>query len=111
MNLVTAEMTGALLQHFWDHPEADVRQAFYASLPRGGYDGTLRFRYRSGPARGNVRAKTGTVTSASALSGYVTSQAETPFAFVMMCNHYTIDTDRIRAVQDAIVDQLARYRR
>ena len=110
MNLVTAEMTSALLRYFWDHPEPDVRQAFYASLPRGGYDGTLRYRYRSGAARGNVRAKTGTVTSASALSGYVTSAAGTPFAFVLMCNHYTIDTNRIRAVQDAIVEQLARYR-
>ena len=111
MNLVTPEATAALLRFMWGHPEPDVRRAFYASLPVGGQDGTLRFRYRDGRARGNVRAKTGTVSHASALSGYVTSAGGTPFAFAMMCNHYLVDTDRIRAVQDAIVEGLARYRR
>ena len=111
MNLVTPEATVALLRFMWEHPDPDVRQAFYASLPVGGLDGTLRFRYAAGAARGNVRAKTGTVSHASALSGYVTSAAGTPFAFALMCNHHLIDTDRIRAVQDAVVEALARYRR
>lgn len=109
MNLVTPHMTVALLAYMWAHPEPDVRQAFSASLPVGGYDGTLRFRYATGAARGNIRAKTGTVSNASALSGYVTSAAGTPLAFAMMANHYTVDADRIRAVQDIIVELLARY--
>jgi D-alanyl-D-alanine carboxypeptidase len=37
---------------------------------------------RAAPARGNVRAKTGTLTNASALSGYVRDR----YAFVILQN-------------------------
>lgn len=111
MNLVNAEMTANLLRYMWNHPYATVRQAFYGSLPIGGIDGTLEDRFRYGPAHRNVRAKTGTLTSASTLSGYVTTQAGTPLLFVLMCNNYTQKTSVIRRTQDAIVQLLAGYRR
>jgi hypothetical protein len=34
--------------------------------------------------------------------------AETPFAFVILCNHHHTDSDNVRAAQDAIVNALAR---
>ena len=109
--MVTAEMTGALLRYMWHHPDTTVRAAFLTSLPIGGVDGTLSGRYADGQARENVRAKTGTLSSASALGGYVTTEAGTPLAFVLMCNHYTVPTSQVRAAQDQIVELLSRYRR
>ncbi|MFQ5569248.1 MAG: D-alanyl-D-alanine carboxypeptidase/D-alanyl-D-alanine-endopeptidase [Rhodothermales bacterium] len=109
MNLVTPEMTAALLTYLWHHPDQPTRDAFYESLPIGGHDGTLRFRFPSGPARGKVRAKTGTLSNVSSLSGYVLSSGGTPLAFVMMSNHYTVKTKLVRAAQDRVVDLLARY--
>lgn len=110
-NLVTAEMTMALLRYMWSHPDPATRAAFLASLPVGGIDGTLEYRFLNGPTQGAVRAKTGTLGGVSALSGYVPSAQDTPLAFVIMCTSHTVRASDARAVQDAIVDLLARYRR
>lgn len=108
-NLVTPEMTAALLRYMWNHPDEAVREAFYASLPIAGVDGSLRNRLRSGPAYRHVRAKTGTLGNVSSLSGYVRSARGTPLAFVMMTNHYTAGSQAVRNAQDAIATLLARY--
>lgn len=109
MNLVTANMTADLLNYMWNHPYATVRQAFYNSLPIGGIDGTLEDRFESGTGFRNVRAKTGTLTGASSLSGYVFSEAETPYVFVLMCNNYTVKTSEVRKTQDKIINLLSAY--
>lgn len=111
MNLVSPEMTMAVLTYMWDHPDSAVAEAFYQSLPVGGRDGTLDERFVSGPARGNVHAKTGTLTGVSSLSGYVRSRGNTPLAFVIMCNNHTVRSSDIRRIQDTIVDHLASYAR
>ncbi|MEM8486614.1 MAG: D-alanyl-D-alanine carboxypeptidase/D-alanyl-D-alanine-endopeptidase [Bacteroidota bacterium] len=110
MNLVTADMTANLLAYMWDHKDTRVQQAYYDSMPVGGVDGTLEDRFRRSPTYRNVRAKTGTLTGASALSGYVSSAAGTPLLFVIMCNNYTVKTSAVRRTQNALVTLLARYR-
>lgn len=109
MNLVTADMTANLLRYMWTHKDANVRNAFYNSLPIGGVDGTLEDRFRRGPAYRNVRAKTGTLTGASSLSGYVSTAGGTPLLFVLMCNNYTMKTSVVRRTQNAIVTLLSRH--
>lgn len=110
-NLVNPESIVKLLQYMWQHRNTDVSAAFYSSLPIGGRDGSLQYRFTSGPARGNVRAKTGTVSNVSALSGYLTTDDGTPVAFSIICNHYTIKTRSVRDVQDSIVNLLTRFSR
>ena len=108
-NLVRPTSLVKLLRHMWDHPDPGVRAAFYDSLPRGGRDGTLKYRFQgAAPARSNVRAKTGTLSNMSALSGYVTSGAGAPLAFSVFCNHHLADSDQVRSAQDVIVNALAR---
>jgi D-alanyl-D-alanine carboxypeptidase/D-alanyl-D-alanine-endopeptidase (penicillin-binding protein 4) len=84
-NLTTANATVALLQFMAKHREA---QAFTDSLPVAGVDGTLRSRLRNTAAAGNVRAKTGTLRWAHALSGYVTTAAGERLAFSIMLNRF-----------------------
>lgn len=110
-NLVTPEMTAALLQFMWTHPDEAARTAFYDSLPVAGVDGTLRHRMRQGPAHRNVRAKTGTLSNVSSLSGFVRGADDTPLAFVLMCNHYTTRTRAVRIAQDRVANVLARFSR
>jgi D-alanyl-D-alanine carboxypeptidase/D-alanyl-D-alanine-endopeptidase (penicillin-binding protein 4) len=84
-NLTTANATVALLQYMANHREA---QAFRDALPIAGVDGTLRRRLRNTAAAGNVRAKTGTLRWAHALSGYVTTAAGERLAFSFMLNRF-----------------------
>jgi len=111
MNLVTPAMTMALLRYMGHHPEASVQRAFVESMPIGGQDGTLQFRFQQGSARGKVRAKTGTLSNVSVLSGYVPSAEGSSLAFVLMGNHHTAKGKVVRAAQDRVVNLLAEYRR
>ncbi|MES3630928.1 MAG: D-alanyl-D-alanine carboxypeptidase/D-alanyl-D-alanine-endopeptidase [Longimonas sp.] len=111
-NLVSAEVLVQVLAYMHGHPDSEVRRAFFRSLPVGGRDGTLQFRFqRAAAARGNVRAKTGTFSNNSALAGYVTSFEGTPFAFAVLANNHVGSTRPLRTVQDQIVNILAQYPR
>ncbi|HET6569757.1 MAG TPA: D-alanyl-D-alanine carboxypeptidase/D-alanyl-D-alanine-endopeptidase [Rhodothermales bacterium] len=108
-DLVTPKSTVTLLSYLWNSRDRAIRDAYYDSLPIGGVDGTLDYRFRRGAARGNVHAKTGSLTGVSSLSGYVTTRGGTPLAFSIMVNHFTVETSTVRDAQDAIVELLARY--
>lgn len=108
-NLVQPQTMIRVLQHMWLHNDPDVSAAFYDSLPRGGEDGTLKYRFRGrSPARDNVQAKTGTLSNTSGLSGYVTSGSGAPIAFSVFSNHHLADGDQVRSAQDVIVNTIAR---
>jgi serine-type D-Ala-D-Ala carboxypeptidase/endopeptidase (penicillin-binding protein 4) len=81
--------------------------SFVGSLPLAGVSGTLHDRMRSGPAYRNARAKTGTLDSVSALSGYVTSANGHRIVFSILMNHRRINVLAAHAVQDRIVQTLA----
>ena len=85
-NLTTANATVALLQHMARHREAP---AFVDSLPVAGVDGTLGRRFKNTVAAGNVRAKTGTLKWAAAVSGYLTNAAGERLVFSIMLNRFT----------------------
>jgi D-alanyl-D-alanine carboxypeptidase/D-alanyl-D-alanine-endopeptidase (penicillin-binding protein 4) len=84
-DLVTADATVALLTYMRRHRYA---QAFRDALPIAGVDGTLRNRMKGTAAQNNLRAKTGTLSSVSSLSGYVTTAAGEQLVFSIMVNNY-----------------------
>ena len=81
---------------------------FWGSLPVAGVSGTLAGRMRHTLAQKNMHAKTGTLTVASNLSGYVTSRNGHWLVFSMLMNRKGwIDVAAAHAAQDAIGVALA----
>jgi len=79
--------------------------AFFSSLSVAGRDGTLAGRMRNGAARGNCRAKTGTLTGVTALSGYCTARSGDVYTFSILMNG--INATHGRAIQDRMVQLIA----
>lgn len=86
-NLTTAANTARLLQFMATHRE---HEAFMASLPVAGVDGSLKKRMKGTSAEGRVHAKTGTLRYASSLSGYVTTVGGEKLVFSLMLNRYPV---------------------
>jgi D-alanyl-D-alanine carboxypeptidase/D-alanyl-D-alanine-endopeptidase (penicillin-binding protein 4) len=105
-NLVTAETTAQLLVYMSRHRDAAV---FRDALPVAGIDGTLRNRMKNTVAMGNVRAKTGTLSSATSLSGYVLTAAGERLAFSLMINNPPRETDPRAGFTDTVATLLASF--
>jgi D-alanyl-D-alanine carboxypeptidase/D-alanyl-D-alanine-endopeptidase (penicillin-binding protein 4) len=105
-DLISANTTVQLLTFMSRHKYfAQFRDA----LPIAGVDGTLRTRMRGTPAEGNVRAKTGSLSSVASLSGYVTTAAGEHLVFSMMLNNYPDAAAVRRDSIDAIAILLASF--
>jgi len=105
-DMITADATVQLLTFMSKHRYADV---FRDSLPIAGVDGTLRNRLKGTPAANNLRAKTGSLSSAASLAGYVTTAAGEKLAFSIMVNNYPRDLDPRTACIDPIAVLLASF--
>ncbi|MDX6486164.1 MAG: hypothetical protein QOF43_1317 [Gaiellaceae bacterium] len=81
----------------------EVRLELLASLPVAGRTGTLVHRMRSGPATGVVRAKTGSTSNASALSGFVGDR----YIFSVLQNGNPVSLTWARIAQDRFAAVLA----
>jgi D-alanyl-D-alanine carboxypeptidase/D-alanyl-D-alanine-endopeptidase (penicillin-binding protein 4) len=100
-NRLTAAALIGMLVAAWRQPT--IRPAFVQSLAVAGVNGTLEDRMESPPARGAVRAKTGTTSESSALSGYV----GTRFAFAVVQNGRPVSHYWARRAQDRFAAALA----
>jgi D-alanyl-D-alanine carboxypeptidase/D-alanyl-D-alanine-endopeptidase (penicillin-binding protein 4) len=98
-NLVTASTIVRILQVLARNPAH--AEAFAATLPIAGKDGTIAGRLKATRGEGNVRAKTGTLGRVRALSGYLTTAAGERLVFSVIANHFLVPT----RVVDAAVDQ------
>ena len=101
LDRLTASALVAILRAAW--ADAALRPALLASLPVAGVNGTLEDRMRRGPARGNVFAKTGTTSDASALSGYVRGR----YVFAVLQNGRPLPYWWARVAQDRFAQVLA----
>jgi serine-type D-Ala-D-Ala carboxypeptidase/endopeptidase (penicillin-binding protein 4) len=102
-NRTSPHDVGKLLAGMLDH---DAGRAFEASLPVAGREGTVRHRMRGTAAQGRCRAKTGTLTGVSALSGYCEAGGRT-LVFSILMNG--VDVATARSIQDRMAAAIARY--
>jgi D-alanyl-D-alanine carboxypeptidase/D-alanyl-D-alanine-endopeptidase (penicillin-binding protein 4) len=82
---------------------------FRASLPIGGMDGTLRNRFKPGGLKGRVFAKTGSLTGASALSGYLLTARGETLVFSVLASDVPEDV-RATAIMDGALELIAASR-
>jgi serine-type D-Ala-D-Ala carboxypeptidase/endopeptidase (penicillin-binding protein 4) len=101
LDRLTARALAGILRAAWADP--DVRPYLTAALPVAGISGTLHDRMRTPPARGNVQAKTGTTSLASALSGYVKKR----YVFSVLQNGSPVSSFWARKAQDRFASLLA----
>ncbi len=97
----------ALLSYMAHRPR--IRTEYMASLSVAGSVGTLAGRMRDSEAKGMLRAKTGTLSIASALSGYVNAHSGELLAFSLLINHYKVPIAEIWAAQDEVGTTLANF--
>jgi serine-type D-Ala-D-Ala carboxypeptidase/endopeptidase (penicillin-binding protein 4) len=105
-DMITAEATLQLLTYMHSHRYA---AQFRDALPIAGVDGTLRNRLKGTPAENNLRAKTGSLSSAASLSGYVKDAAGEDLVFSIMFNNYPEDADIRAGGIDPIATLLASF--
>jgi D-alanyl-D-alanine carboxypeptidase/D-alanyl-D-alanine-endopeptidase (penicillin-binding protein 4) len=103
LNLVSPSAVGKLLlyMHRSQHSEQ-----WLSLLPVGGEDGSLADRFAGTPAAGRVRAKTGTLSHVSALSGYIDRLSGGRRIFSILVNNYRGSSGEIRAAIDRICNLL-----
>jgi D-alanyl-D-alanine carboxypeptidase/D-alanyl-D-alanine-endopeptidase (penicillin-binding protein 4) len=101
LDRLTPNALVGILEAAWATPQ--VRTRFLAALPVAGVSGTLHDRMRRAPARGNVVAKTGTTSIASALSGFVRGR----YVFAVVHNGHPISSWWARVAQDRFATVLA----
>lgn len=83
-DLLTPQQTVGLLRFL--HDRFPLAYEYIAALPIGGYDGTLRKRFRQPTQQGLIRAKTGTMTGIVSLSGYLYTANAHTIAFAIFVN-------------------------
>jgi D-alanyl-D-alanine carboxypeptidase/D-alanyl-D-alanine-endopeptidase (penicillin-binding protein 4) len=108
-NYATPETLVDVLAHI--DRDRRLRDPFRASLPVAGRDGTLENRMRGTAAEGNARAKTGSLTNARAISGYVSSAEGEALVFSILGNNFGVPGELVDKAADAVVVRLARFSR
>ena len=108
-DLATAEALAAILVHV--DRDGRLRGPFEASLPVAGRDGTMALRMKYTAAEGNARLKSGSFSNARAYSGYVRTADGEPLVFSIIANNYGPSAEAVDSTIDAIIVQLASFRR
>jgi PBP4 family serine-type D-alanyl-D-alanine carboxypeptidase len=101
LDRLTPEALASLLSTMWN--DVEVRLELLSSLPVAGRTGTLHDRMRRSAAAGVVRAKTGTTSNASALSGFAGDR----YVFSILQNGWPISWSWARVAQDRFAAVLA----
>jgi D-alanyl-D-alanine carboxypeptidase/D-alanyl-D-alanine-endopeptidase (penicillin-binding protein 4) len=110
-DLVTPRATAKLLSYAAHDPKTGAPQPWFAdwkaSLPVGGVDGTLDFRFTKSPLKGHVFAKTGTHSQGRALSGYLDCASGRTVIFSILVNNHLPGSNADRDAMDQIVAAIA----
>ncbi len=106
---VTAGMITTLLERMYKDPRH--HDAFVATLPIAGTDGTISTRMKNTRAEANAMAKTGSISNVRALSGYVRTRDGETLVFSILANSFTIPASTVNWIADLAVETLANYSR
>lgn len=99
LTLVTPLTVAKLLVHAYNTPH---REVWLSSLPIGGADGTLSLRFDRQSRSSSIRAKTGSISHVSSLSGYAFRDDGRVYAFSILANNYNSEHTPVRRVIDRI---------
>jgi D-alanyl-D-alanine carboxypeptidase/D-alanyl-D-alanine-endopeptidase (penicillin-binding protein 4) len=108
-NYVTASTVVTILEHMYKDPRH--HDAFLATLPIAGRDGTIASRMRRTRAEGNAVAKTGSISNVRSLSGFVKTQDGEPLVFSILANDFVIPAATITWIADLAVETLSNFTR
>jgi D-alanyl-D-alanine carboxypeptidase/D-alanyl-D-alanine-endopeptidase (penicillin-binding protein 4) len=103
-NRVTPRMVARFLRWTTTQPWSE---AFRDTLPVGGVDGTLERRFKGTPLEGRVFAKTGTLNSANALSGFMLTKSGKTLIFSAYANDRPSAAPSATAALDAALNAIA----
>lgn len=106
-NRVTPRMMVGFLNWAASRPWAD---AWRNTLPIGGVDGNLAGRFRDGPLKGRIWAKTGTLNGVNALAGYMIADSGRMLTFAMYANDRPPEAGSATNAMDATLEMIARRR-
>ncbi len=98
-----------VLLHMYKDPRH--RDAFLSTLPIAGKDGTIATRMRGTRAEGNAIAKTGSISNARSLSGFVKTRDGEMLVFSILANDFVIPSSTITTMADLAVESLANFTR
>ena len=108
-NLITTNHYIVFLKSIYVNQELFERM--YASLPIAGVDGTLKNRMKKSKAENNLRAKTGSHSGISSLTGFIKSEDGEMFAFSIFMQNFIGSPTAYRNAQDKIGIEIARFKR
>ena len=77
-------------------------QKWRATLPVGGFDGTLAKRFRGTALQGRIFAKTGSINATNALSGYMLTASGRTLIFSAYANDVPKDVPATKAMDEAL---------
>jgi D-alanyl-D-alanine carboxypeptidase/D-alanyl-D-alanine-endopeptidase (penicillin-binding protein 4) len=108
-NYLAASTVTAVLER--EYKDDRHRDAFLATLPIAGKEGTVATRMQRTRAEGNAVAKTGSISNARSLSGYVRTRDGEMLVFSILANDFVIPAATVNWIADLAVEHLANFTR
>ena len=104
---VTADTLVRILTHMSRDPRH--HDAFLATLPIAGKDGTIRSRMKHTRAEANAVAKTGSIANVRTLSGFVRTRDGGTLVFSILANSFNIPGATVNWIADLAVETLSNF--
>ncbi len=101
-NLTSPDQLTKLLKYIYS--DFLYNSEFIVAVPSIGEEGTLKDRMQLIEDKNSIRAKTGTLSGVSCLSGYAFTKSGEPLAFSIMMNGYIGDSEPFKQLQDKICE-------
>ncbi|MCB0481016.1 MAG: D-alanyl-D-alanine carboxypeptidase/D-alanyl-D-alanine-endopeptidase [Flavobacteriales bacterium] len=101
-NAISASNLTELLYQMKDNRD------FRKSLPVAGESGTLSNMLKTGPAKGNLTAKSGYMERVRTYAGYVKTASGKEVAFALLVNNYGCTASEMKKKMEVLMDQLSK---